>query len=626
MPYQITQRQKKLLKLLSHETVVTSDVLANLLSVTSRTVRSEVNAVNTVFGCKVILSTSKGYSIDPQYFSVTQAATVYSDENSLRMQMIWKIFSGKCSRRADELAEEFFVNVTQIHQLLRSIHEILKPYQLQLIKNNSFFQVEGSEFARRIFLNTMVLADAHNAVISDTNPFFDKVNLPTLRSVILDILFQNNITPEQVNMDSLTLNIAITFDRLIRKNPINYIILQLPYLTDSPEYQSAKMIATYFTRQYHLPVSDYDLRYFYLLIFGQTKHRYENMLNSDFVDTIDNILKQAFQQFNLVCPYEPVLENLAYHIYFLIIRCRVGNATYNSLLDNLKNKCPFIYEVAVYLANLINIHFSVVVADSEIGFLALAMGGMLNHDEMPSEKLHTVIVCGGHQTIGEGIIRQLDSTFSSELTFLGTIPRLPHNINDVGNILFLSCLSETTPYKNVLSIGSIISRQDIQQIKEYINVYRHEMEREIFAEFMKDFFDEELFFHNLRFTNKYEVIRFLSEQAIKKGFTNENFTEQVLQRERTSSTCFMDAFAIPHPLLFTADRSIFCILSSDGGIPWDQHRIKFVCLLVLSQKDRERFHSLYQKLVNMFCEMPTLAAISNASTFSDFMEQIRLAF
>lgn len=241
-----------------------------------------------------------------------------------------------------------------------------------------------------------MLTDARNTAVTD-HKFFDNINLTDLRSVILDILFQNSIIPEQVNMDSLTLNIAITFDRLIRMNPINYMMLHLPYLTDSAEYQSARMIAAYFAEQYHLPVSDYDLRYLYLLVFGQTKHRYENILDSDFIDAVDTILKQTFQHFNLICPYEAVLENLAYHIYFLVIRCRVGNATYNSLLDNLKTKCPFIYEVAVYLCNLINNRFSVVVMDSEIGFLALAMGGILDHDDSPDRKLRTVIVCGNHK-------------------------------------------------------------------------------------------------------------------------------------------------------------------------------------------------------------------------------------
>lgn len=116
-------------------------------------------------------------------FPLIQQASVYSDEEMLRSQLIWKIFSENCSSYAEELAEEFFVSVPTIHRLLRQINEILMPYQLHLVKHKKFYQVEGSEFTRRVFLNTMVLTDARNTAVTDHN-FFDKINLTDLRSAI----------------------------------------------------------------------------------------------------------------------------------------------------------------------------------------------------------------------------------------------------------------------------------------------------------------------------------------------------------------------------------------------------------------------------------------------------------
>lgn len=628
LTYYITQRQKKLLDLLSRESVVTGEVLANLLSITSRTVRNEISTLNTIFNHKVIISTSKGYSIESKYFSLLKQTFCYSDEDNLRIQLIWKIFCGNCSNQTSELAEEYYVTPAVIHQLIRSISETLSLYQLQLVKKGLFFQVDGSEFARRIFLNTMILADAHSHLfdINTYNVLFENINMAELQSVILEILFQNNIHPEQVNLDSLTLNIAITLERLQRHQKMNYVMLQLPFLTESPEYRSALAIADYFVKRYHFEVSDNDMQYLYLLVFGQSKHRYENLLEPGFIQTVNIILKKTFQQFNLVCPYEPILENLAYHIYFLIIRSKIGNATYNSLLNNLKTQCPFIYEVAVYMANLIQETFYVVIADSEIGFLALVLGGMLEQDQDQDEKLKTVIVCGLHNSIGEQIQRQLSEKFSSDLDFLGALSQLPHNAYESRHILFLSCLSEPVPYHNVLTIGSIISERDIRHIERYISEYRHNMERVQFRNLAKDFFDEKLFFHNKKFKDKYEIIRFLSGKVVEEGYADETFTEEVLHRERISSTCFMEAFAIPHSLSFSARRSAFCILSCDYPIPWDKRKIKFVCLLVLSQNDRSQFHSLYQHLVNIFFDMQSLSSISEAPDFETFMERVNQLF
>lgn len=51
MAYLISARQRKLLALLSRENMITGEVLASLLSVTSRTVRNEISSINSILGC-----------------------------------------------------------------------------------------------------------------------------------------------------------------------------------------------------------------------------------------------------------------------------------------------------------------------------------------------------------------------------------------------------------------------------------------------------------------------------------------------------------------------------------------------------------------------------------------------
>ena len=624
MAYLISARQRKLLTLLSRENVITGEVLASLLSVTSRTVRNEVSSINTILGCIIIRSSSKGYSLDPQYFHLLRETQVYADEKSLRMLLIWNIFSNRCSNKAVDLADEYFVNVSTIHQILNCIREDLALYQLQLVKKGPFYRVEGTEFARRIFLNTMILQDAHSGAfdIETFDSLFEQIDITQLRSALLTILLSNSLHPEQVNLDSLTLNIAIAFDRLLKNQPVNFLFLQLPFLPESAEYRSAEDIAHYFSRQYHMEVSEQDIRYFYLLVFGQTKRPYENLLDEAFISAVDVILSKTFQRFNLVCPYKPILEELAYHIYFLIIRCRIGTATCNSLVDNLKNQSPFIYDVAVNLAEQIHQHFSVVVEDSEIGYLALILGSMLDQENTPDEKLNVVIVCGTHRTVGQKIQERLTEHFSGQLNFLGTIASLPCHVASSEHLLFLSCLFEAVPYENVLTVGAILSERDIRHIEDYLSSYRQKIARERFHSLAKDFFSEKLFFHNRSFSDKYEIIRFLTQKLKAYGYASEAFGEEVLKRERISSTCFMDSFALPHALTFSAERSALCILSSDTALSWDQHQIKFVCLLALAQKDRERFQPLYQHLVDILCDPQSLSDVTEAADFASFMEQM----
>ena len=275
---------------------------------------------------------------------------------------------------------------------------------------------------------------------------------------------------------------------------------------------------------------------------------------------------------------------------------------------------------------MIKQHFSVVVADSEIGYLALVLGCMLDQEVPQNEKLNAIVVCGLHHDIGLRVQEKLAEKFSSDLNFLGIIPQLPHNAADSQHILFLSCLSEPIPYSNVLTISPIIFEWDVKNIEQYIYDYKKNMERQHFRKLTRDFFDEKLFFRNLQFHDKYEIIRFLCGKVIENGYAPEEFTEHVLQRENASSTCFLEAFSLPHPLTFSAYRSAFCVLSTDTMLPWDDHQIKFVCLLVLSEKDREQFSSLYQHLTRTLFNIQSLSAIAGAQDFASFMKQVEFLF
>ena len=218
------------------------------------------------------------------------------------------------------------------------------------------------------------------------------------------------------------------------------------------------------------------------------------------------------------------------------------------------------------------------------------------------------------------------AAFFRRSDLLGTIAALPHNVADSQHILFLSCLSEPVPYSNVLTIGSILSDRDLRHVESYIAGYRQQAAKKQLHTLISEFFDERLFFHNLTFSDKYEALRFLTGKITACGYAPETFAEEVLQRERISSTCFMGAFALPHALTFCASHSALCILSSDTAFHWDEHQIKFVCLLVLAEKDREHFQPLYQHLVDILCNAQSLSAITAAPDPASFTAQIELLF
>lgn len=128
-----------------------------------------------------------------------------------------------------------------------------------------------------------------------------------------------------------------------------------------------------------------------------------------------------------------------------------------------------------------------------------------------------------------------------------------------------------------------------------------------------------LFFQNLEFSAKENVIRFLGEKIVDFGIAGDDFIDSVLERERLSSTCFLDVFAVPHSLHMNASRTMVCILTSEKGIPWDEHMIHIVMMIAVHQEDRKKFMELYDGIVRVLENPQNIKQLVSARTPSEFI-------
>ena len=63
-----------------------------------------------------------------------------------------------------------------------------------------------------------------------------------------------------------------------------------------------------------------------------------------------------------------LVHNLSLHIFDLIKRSNSNNFVSTQIHSTMKQKCPFIYDVAVSLAKQLEEAFHITIPDDEIGF------------------------------------------------------------------------------------------------------------------------------------------------------------------------------------------------------------------------------------------------------------------
>lgn len=136
---------------------------------------------------------------------------------------------------------------------------------------------------------------------------------------------------------------------------------------------------------------------------------------------------------------------------------------------------------------------------------------------------------------------------------------------------------------------------------------------------LSSFSNEKLFFKEDSFHSKEEVISFLGQKAMDYGLVQEDFIESVLKRERISSTCFFDTFAIPHGIEMNALKTMICILISNEGVPWDEHCIHIVLMITVQRQDRKKFMELYNGIVRILENPEKVKRLVACETYPEFI-------
>lgn len=628
----LSERQKRLIDLLKSDVTVPGGDIANLLNVTTRTVRNDVKRINDLIGNRLINGDWNGYSINEMQLSSIYPEINFLDKAQLHQQILQKLILNNQDLNLYDLANSLYISPSTLSSHLKEISNEMEEQHLRLEIKDSHINLIGSELNRRRMITRLIFNDINNMFFSleKLADFFSNIDIFVIQDIVLKSMDQFELYASDIYRTNLVINIGITFNRILNGFSIDHTPIRNYDNTGTTEYQAACYIVEEFQKVYHHEVSQQDILYISLLILGQTK-RYlidssikhvRDLLSEEFTNKIREILIYTFNYFMLKTNYEEFFLNFALHVNFLIVRSSIGNSVANSYAQNIKINYPFIYDISVFIAHRIENTFSIKVDDYEIGFLALHIGAALissNKDE--SEKTRLVLVGGERTGLMDGIGEKIKAKYKDSITLSEIIPNLNEN-NINADILYVSILPNPSMLENVITISPFLSQDDFLKLDNAINRYEKRRNKRQTKQLILTYFREELFFHNLKFSNKYDIIRFLGDKTVQYGIAKKGFTSSVIKREDMSSTCFFDTFAIPHAIELNAFQTSFSILTTDELLPWDDKNIKIIFMIAVSQSDRKEFEKIYHGIIDILCDPQSVLQLSQAATYIDFINCI----
>lgn len=619
-------------QLFEANTWVTAVSLASTLGISARTVKTYVSELN---GCYhgIISSSRKGYHINPEIGAkaLKEAKSCIPQTARERVAYIMQRISREPVSVYD-LCEELFISNSTLYAVLPRIRKQLESFDLTLHMASDTLEIKGLEKNKRKLLSQLLYHESNeNFVNLETiQSAFPDIDVIYVKNIVLEILSEYRYFINDYSLSNLVLHIAIAADRI--KNNAGYREYEQPIeaLKILPhEYELSQKIVERLENHFQLKFPPGEVQEMTLLLISRaTSLNY----NSITVDNLANIigkdcialvyeLVNAVGSFYYINLNEPeFLIRFALHIKNLLIRAQNEHFCKNPMGDTLKATCPLIYDGAVCCSGIIKERTGISINDDEISYIAFHLGSTLETQKALASKLSAVIYCPTYYNMSNRLLQTISSRLDTELLIANIITE-ESDLDKIATPDMIICTvpinrTVVTPF---IQVQPFLMESDVTAIRQKIEEIRMAKKREIFTAYLRQIVLPDFFERGEGFGRKEEAIHYLCEKFREKGYVEEEFEKEVLEREEMSSTGFQN-FAIPHSMRMRAKKTGMYLYVCDTPTDWNGTPVFLIIMLCFNRDERYIFNEIFEPLTMILTEPNNLKKALTFDEYEAFIE------
>lgn len=617
------QRLAQLFDLLQNETLP-QDELAQRLSVSTRTVRADITALNALLashGAQFILSRGNGYQLkidDAERYQQLQS----SHPRALRIPrtgpervhyLVVRFLTSAFSLKLEDLADEWFVSRATLQSDMVEVREWFHRYNLTLeTRPRHGMKLFGSEMATRAcltdLLRELAQQDSLNPLVTDValNAGVAEQMVPVLH----DALTRHHIRLTDEGELFLRLYCAVSVRRISEGYPLPEF-----HAEDVAENvrEAAKDIAVTIQQLADKALSPSEESWLCVHIAArQIQEIAPSAINADDDEALVNYILRYINthyNYNLLSD-EQLHADLLTHIKTMITRVRYQIMIPNPLLDNIKQHYPMAWDMTLAAVSSWGKYTPYVISENEIGFLVLHIGvGLERHYNIGYQRQPRVLlVCDA----GNAMVRMIEAVLQRkypQIEVTRTLTLREYELAEpIGEDFVISTARVSEKSKPVVMIAPFPTDYQLEQIGKLVLVDRT-------RPWMLDkYFDAAHFRIIDRPIDQQTLFRELCEQLEEEGFVGAEFLDSVVEREAIVSTMLGDGIALPHSLGLLAQKTVVYTVLAPQGIAWGDETAHVIFLLAISKREYEEAMAIYDIFVTFLRER----AMSRLCSCNDF--------
>ncbi len=607
--------------------------LSDYLAVSTRQVRKYINAINMDGDHPIILSSKKGYKIDlDEYHKYITQHKNNIETPSMRIDyIIQKLILEKEGYNVFDLSEELYVSISTIENDLKQARHIINDYHLVLKRDKDLIRLEGDEKKKRNLMSWLISRDSYNHFVLK-----DEVRLLTFhyefwdfRTTLRDIFTKNDIFVNDYTLNNVALHLIIMIDR-IRNHCELEDDIDLKKIENLPQYTVALQIKDYIESEYHISVSDTEFYNAALVICNNTSMidyssitplNINQFIDEKYIQIAHKVIRDVEKYYCLDPFDEDFISKFTIHIKNLFNRIENNYSATNPLTHKIKNSYPLIYDIAVFIAQEFKRDYQITLTEDEITFIAFHIGSYFEINVQSHSKVVCAFVYADYYSFHQNTMDKITKRFDNLITFKYAVPI--DNLTRLNDVDLIISTIDIPFTQNTVIIHPFLTDQDMKNIENKANRIIREKKNKALKTYLMNFFDEKLFYKNPTFTNKDDALKILCSDLIKLDYTNESFYEDILMREKMSSTAFNNV-AVPHVLTQSAKTSFVSIIISEEPLIWDTHKVYIVAMVGVHKDSRKVFSEIFESLIDILGEPLNIKDLIKSENFYDFIDKIKM--
>lgn len=630
----LSSRQKEIIDILTNKRWIKGKVIASQLDVTTRTIRSDIEKINTIIPDLIESNTRKGYCIQPnkmQAVKLESPSSIPQSPTDRVYYIIQRLLINKDVLSIDEIKDSLFVSSYTIESDIRKIRDIIKPFSgLELVRRNNQIFFQGSEFAKRKLyrnlLNHEVQDDFLN--INKIAKLYESFDLMEVFQILTHVLKDYDYQVRKTAVPMLVIHIGISIERMLS----GYYIEQVNFLEDIHNAYEYKIAQDFYSRITHIiPI---DVKEEETLTLAGLLLGYKNatLLNDEvlvrgkkhnipeLISEVNLYLKRVFDiDFS---QDQEFVNGLQLHIQSYIERASRNITIPNVHLQDIKKSYPLFFEMSLHVSKVIGDALGLPFSEPETGFIALHLGSAYERYEA-NRRYRVILLTAGNDSFVTQAKQKLENLFGDRMEIISIVDYYTEDISEYDIDLLISLVSQVK-VKDIMSVtvSTFMTNKDVAKILLVLNELDKEKHRSILLKKLPKIISDDLFYINFKAKTVNTAIGELSDDLYQKGFVNENFEDSVLKREAMVPTSFEQGLALPHPLTLHSSQSKISVALLDEPILWGKYEVKIVMLLAISEQDRHILWSFFEWLSEYITNAEHVENLRKTQSADEFINLI----